>query len=349
MRGWDRTSLKGAVKRKAFWFRYCLCLAQILVIVAYFLPWFDGRYSIDEGPVIWVSKIATPVPDHILPAFIAIIFGFAAALSSLVLVEGSCLFRPNSVRMFQAASLLNGLAIACALLYPPGWYPAYWPDVWDAVMHAGIGWYMALIFGFGASILALLTYNEIDKSAESRSIPEGISLRRYRESPSSWAVMFLVVAGVALVLRGFFLVWGSGTIHILNSFRTWSSSGVESSPAMSLVPIAALSVLTVLVIDQVLTDRRMGLPRLAASSAFATAFALILLWGYATYEQQWSTGDPYGFYSSIVQLHYGWYLCVAGELIIALGLLLRLILIGREKRKNDDMKEPGLQASVESS
>jgi hypothetical protein len=347
MRGWNRTSFKDAVKTKALWLRYCLCLAQVLVVVAYFLPWFDGRWSIDEGPIIWACSVAAiPIPSHILPAFVVIILGLAAALLSLVLIAMTCLLRSNSVRMLSTASLLNSLAIACPLFYPPGWDPSYWPDTWDAVRYASAGWYMALLLGFVVGLLILRMYNGIDRPDRIRYPVEGVPLRLF---PALGGVTLLFAAGMILAVDGLFHIWGSGTVYILQSFSSWSSSGLESSPAMILVPIAAISVLTVFVLDRVFDDGRMGVFQLAAHSAFVTAFALSLLWGFATYEQQWSTGDPYGSYTSVVQLHSGWYQCIIGESAILLGILLHRILIWRVTRKYDNARKPDDSGSVQPS
>jgi len=321
MTGWNRDSLGSLFGRRPSWLTCSVVLLQTLVIAAYFLPWHEG----EDGLLIWAySELATDPPSHLVFVLASVLVCFAAALISMGLISCTLLLKANRPHVLRVASLLNSLAIAGPLFYPPGWLRQLgaWPDVWLAVREADIGWFMALLFGSGASLLILWMFYEADKSVGEYQIPRERLLRYTRRNPFSVAMTLLVAVGVALAVTGYILTWSSGRVVVLNSFWSWSMNGIDSSPPMCLVLIAAISSFALFLLDQFIVDRRVMVLSAAAQSALVAALALTLLWGLAMSEYEIPFNDVYHSYSTTVVLHEGWYVCVAGQSIALVGLLL---------------------------
>lgn len=318
--------MKGTVKAKAFWLRYCLALAQVLVIVAYFLPWERIYASISyAGPLelLYPSLMDGPSSGLTFYTAIALFICFTAAIISLLLSMFAIAKKREHTVALRASSMLNSLALAGPLLYVHWELP--WPIgsadlsvLWSALDEMVIGWFIALFSGSAACLLTLGMYHEACKSNDGNRNSIRLSPAKSHTASLFWVSIPIIVFGCAITVAGFFLAWNSGSASSLYGQSPYSNNGSEVSPLVYLVlVIAVLS--TALVILCLFVRKMSGLVILQfAQDLLIVTLALTLFWGLVFGEYRTMTvGAVFA-----AKLQLGWYLCVIGQLIMLTSVIL---------------------------
>jgi len=322
MRGWNRTSLKSAVKTKTFWLRYCLVLAQILVTVAYLLPWrrfYSGLPYPDRELLEWMYSELTHDPSTSQAFFIAsLITCFMAAIISLILTLLALIRREELAPVLRVSSMFSSLAIVGPLLYLHWCMP--WPfgsadlsHLWPAITEMLIGWYIALLSGSVACALSLMLYRDARKASREST------LARIHGTIFSCVHLLIIVICCAVIVAGFFLTWNAGfsTGPGLSEWRDdifpYSNSGFEISLLMYLVPFASALYTGLLIFDMFVRKATNLKSRQLSQNLLIVAFGLTLFWGLAFGEYRFFGVDTPLF---VAKLQLGWYLCVISQLIM---------------------------------
>ncbi len=294
--------------------------------MAYFLPWSSG----EDGLLIWASsELMGDITRYLAPLLASAIICFVAVLASLALALCALLSKSRGSHFVQAASLLNGVAISGPLLFYPGWLlrsRSDWPDYWQAIDGADVGWFLTLLFGSGAWVLFLLAFDEVSREAEKHVPPRRASPRFALRSNYTLATLLPATIGAAVAVIGYAQTWGSGTEYVINTNMSWSRTGFDSSPPMILVPVAAVAWCLALLVRQFMRDGGIAALLLASEGALVAALTLTLFWGIAVWEHEIWPIDPYGSYASTTTLEKGWYMSVAGQSIIVVSMLLHHLL-----------------------
>lgn len=323
MSGWNRTSLKGVVKTKAFWLRYGLCFAQILVIVAYLLPWerlYPGAPYPDYGLLEWMhSRLAHDLSASQAFFIASLISCFMAAIISLALTLPALTGREGCAAFLRSSSILSSLAIVGPLLFlhrcqPPPVGRVDLSHPWLLFEDTAIGLYIALLSGLTACVLLLILYRDACKTSRDRSQMRESPLARIRVTTFSFAYLFIIVTCCVTTVVGFFLTWNAGSASgWVGDPLLYSNSGSEISPAMYLVPLAAVLYTWLFILDTYITKPKSLALDQASQNLLVIAFALTLFWGLAFGEYRFFGVDTPLF---VAKLQLGWYLCVISQLIL---------------------------------
>ena len=326
MSGWKRIHHRGAVETKTFWLHYGLCLAQVLVLVAYFLPWElvygDLTYKI---LINWAySRLTHDLPTNQAFFMVSLITCFMASIASFLITVFMLAMNRRYILALRASSSLTSLAVVGPLLYI---HHVSWPDGLDlsnlspAIGEMASGWFIALFSGSAAFLLTLYMYHVSCKSVQGSRNTIRPSLARLHRTPLVWVSILIVVFGCVITAVGFFLTWNSGSAYIFWGDRhvSYSISGFETSPLMYLVPIAAVLSSSLLILSLFTGKVKNPVSSQAVLNILIVAFALTLFWGLAFGEYRFFGVDlPL----SVAKLQVGWYLCVIGQSIILAFMLL---------------------------
>lgn len=349
MSGWKRISHRGAVKTKAFWLRYGLCLAQVLVIVAYFLPWerVYAQVPYPGGLLETMYSELTHNPTQLKALFNAsLIVCFTAAIISFLLAMFVLTKKREHASVLRASSMLTSLAIVGPLFFLHWYLP--WPigstdlsHLWPLISEMAIGWYIALFSGLVAFVLALYLYHEACRALrEDSDLREG-RLSRIRKTTFLIASFLIIVIGGIAIVTGFLLTWNSGSASSMYGQTSYSNSGFETSLLMYLVPIAAVLSSSLLILSLFAAKIKNPVSSHAVLNIQIIAFGLTLFWGLAFGE--YCSGTAYFGAVFAAKLQVGWYLCVIGQSIMLVFML--LVHRVRSAALNNDMALPSKSTS----
>ncbi|MCJ2512186.1 MAG: hypothetical protein LN409_02375 [Candidatus Thermoplasmatota archaeon] len=245
-----------------------------------------------------------------------------AAIISFLLTVFMLAMNRGQVLALRASSLLASLAVVGPLLYIHRLLS--WPlgsdlsDLSPAIGEMAIGWFIALLSGSAACVLALYLYHEVCESSgidcDSREHPP---VKSYG-TPLSFASIFIVTFGAVTTVTGFFLTWNSGSASTIMGQDSWSNNGFEVSPLMYLVPVAGVVSCALLILSLFVRKTRSPVLFLATQNLLIVTLALTLFWGVAFGEFRFiGVGMVFA-----AKLSLGWYLCVIGLSIMLVSLFL---------------------------
>ena len=318
MSGWKRISPRRAFKERAFWLHHGLILAQVFVIVAYFLPWrqsIDGTIY-DEGLLEWIHIRLTHNPSMsqvYLSVSLIVCLGMAIISSLFTLV--SFVKKERRASAMRASSMLNSIAFVGPVLYLHRFLPqsgSGWTELSHSIDGVGGGWFIALVCGLTASLLSLCLYRDACKCGD-----VDCNSKELGHNLSSVTRFFIAPVFMIVTILGFFLPWSCGSMTSWWAQVSWSVSGFEVSILMYVVPSASVLFLTSSMIGDIIGKVDSRVFSQAAHNLVAFAFALTLTWGLAFGEYRSMIPDAY----RIASLQLGWYLCTSGllsMLVIAL-------------------------------
>lgn len=314
----SRASRRNHFNARTFWLRYGLCLAQVLVVVAYLLPWervyADFTY---EGLISWVYSRLTHDPStHQALLMVSLIICFMAAIVSFLITIIVFVKKNERTSALRASSMLTSIALAGPLLWIHGHLPqsgSGLSELSHSISEVGIGWFIAVLCGSAACLLSVYISCGVGGRTE-----KGVLSKEHSRCEPSVACFFLMPVFMIVTILGFFLPWSSGSMTSWWSQFTWSVSGFEVSPLMYLVPVAAsMSVVSLIPGDSVDMMRGRVFSELAGN-LLAVSFALTLFWGLAFGEADSLVPDAY----RNADLQLGWYLCTLGLLVMFVCMLL---------------------------
>jgi hypothetical protein len=326
MSGWKRISHREAIKTKAFWLRYGMCLAQVLVIVAYFLPWerVYAQVPYPSGLLETMYSELTHNPTQLKALFNAsLIVFFTAAIISFLLTMFVLTKKREHASVLRASWMLSSLAIVGPLLFLHWYLP--WPigstdlsHLWPLITEMAIGWYVALFSGLVTFVLALYLYHEACRaSREDSDLGDG-RLPRTRKTTFLVASFLVIVIGCIAIVAVFFMVWNSGSASSMYGQTSYSNSGFETSLLMYLVPIAAVLSSSLLILGLFAGRTKNPVFSQAVLNTLIVAFALTLFWGVVFGEYRHLTVS----HLFTAELQLGWYLCVISQFIVLSALFL---------------------------
>jgi len=253
---------------------------------------------------------------------VSLIICFTAAIISFLLTVFMLAMNRRQVLALRASSLLTSLAVVGPLLYihrllswPLG---SDLPDLSPAIDEMAIGWFIALLSGSAACVLALYLYPEVCESSgtdcDSREHPPA----KPYGTPLSLASIFIVTFGAVITVTGFFLTWNSGSASTIMGQDSWSNNGFEVSPLMYLVPVAGVVSCALLILSLFVRETRSPVFLQATQNLLIVTLALTLFWGVAFGEFRFiGVGVVFA-----ARLSLGWYLCVIGLSILLVSLFL---------------------------
>lgn len=190
-----------------------------------------------------------------------------------------------------------------------------------------------MIAGSAACLLAMYMYIESSRAF----IRAGLQ----KTSPFPASILIIAFGGIVAMV-GFFLSWNSGsTSSLWFDTVSWSNYGFEVSVPMYLIPIGVVLSFMLLILN-LSVRQMMSLVFLQITQNFLTVgLALALFWGLAFGEFEALIPDYY----IKAKLQPGWYLCMIGELMMIVPMLL-----GRRFREaaSGNLKSLNQQGAAES-
>lgn len=325
---WSREALATAVRTRAFWIRYGLCLVQVLVIVAYFLPWgrtYAGNPYPPSGLLEWMYSAFTHDPTTHETFFIAsLLTCLVAAVISLVMVVIALTKSREHASALRVSSMFSSFAVVGPLLYLHRYLP--WPlgsgdlsHLWPLITEMSIGWYIALSSGSATCVLALILCHDACKAPEGGTVKGRGASFRVQSTTFVLACLLVVVAGCVTAVIGFLMTWSSGSVYGLGGGdEYWSNEGLQVSPVMHIVPIAAVLSIGLTMLSLSIIRMRNKVFAQVAENLMILTLALTLFWGPA-----FGDFDPVGIDQVWVgRLQLGWYLCVIGQSAILVFMFL---------------------------
>lgn len=295
-------------------------------MVAYFLPWerVYAQPPYPDGLLATMYSELTHNPTQLEALFNAsLIVCFIAAIVSFLLAMFVLTKKREHASVLRASSMLGSLAIVGPLLFLH-WYLS-WPigstdlsQLLHLITEMAIGWYIALFSGLVAFVIALYLYHEACKASNGDSDLREGRLSRIRKTAYLIASFLVIIIGCITTVAGFLLTWNSGSASSMYGQISYSNNGFEISLLMYLVPIAAVLSSSLLILSLFTGKTKNPVSSHAVLNILIVAFALTLFWGLA-----------FGEYRSIMvggvlvaKLQVGWYLCVIGQSIMLVFMLL---------------------------
>ena len=303
--------------RRSRYIVYGLVLLQTLVLIGYFLPWYQSA----DGLLLRIySDLTHDSYNHVIILDSLLIACFIVTVVSLALTLYMVGRDGREIPVLRVVASLSGFAIAGPLIYVQvllGFEPE-WSDLRDRLGELGVGWFLALPFGLCAGILALYMLKQTYNSVR-RGPPATVGLFwGPRGIPRSVILMVLFASGVAVAVMGYFQSWNSMASVTMFGTTTSTGSGVDMTPLMCLVPLAAILAFALLLLGQSIKGAG-GLALMsAAQSTLVTGTTLTVFWGAAIgeYETSWRSG------SLESALQTGWYVCMLGQVFALVCLML---------------------------
>lgn len=309
-----------------------LLLTLIGGLAGYFLPWSQGArglvFEIQAYLLDMNSHVAGTSSLHLgeygrwdfflLAFIIPLAAWFASTALLLVLSCVSVIARCALVKTLFALCWV-GMAAPLTFLQMYAFPPSHY-RLWVLAAHMGSGWYLSLACGLVAGCLATyLLQREKNVATNGSWQIRGASPTHVGTTALLPALYALLIGGVVVTVYGFAQAWVlEEAIHFIHLGVSLHISGNDYSGPIILVPILASLTLVLLAVGRMPSLRANRAPGLAVQGFAILGISLVFFWwvvfprGYATSK---STTFQY------VKLEYGWFLSLAGLLLI-LGCLL---------------------------
>ena len=254
----------------------------------------------------------------LLAFIIPLAAGFVSAALLGVLSRVSGIVRAALAR---AVFVLCWVAIAGPLTYLQIYaFPDSRYNVWNLSQHMGFGWYFTLVCGLVAGCLVTYLLRRERNSAATGSMQSQVmSSTHFGATATLPALYALLIVGVVATIYGFTQAWALGEGRSLDyPAFPWRISGADDTGPIILTPISALAALVLLAVGRIPNPRTDRAPRLAAQGFTILGIALMFLW-WVAFPRGYALSKSTTFW--FVNLGYGWFLSLAGLLLI-LGCLL---------------------------